>query len=138
MVEEQEKKVWIIGHKNPDTDSICAAIAYADLKRQTEPDTIFEAKRAGHINEETSFVLEHFGVEAPKLVTDVGAQIKDIAYRKTEGVSSHISIKRAGEMMKSLDVVSLPIRGADCHGRYREILYGCFGQPYSRDSQNTV
>ncbi len=114
MVEEQElKKVWVLGHKNPDTDSICAAVAYADLKGQTEPDTVFEAKRAGHINEETSFVLEHFQVEAPELVTDAGAQIKDIAYRKTEGVSSHISIKRAWEMMKSLDVVSLPITRED-------------------------
>lgn len=102
------KKTWIIGHKNPDTDSICAAIAYADLKNKTE-DGLFEAKRAGHVNEETQYVLDYFDVEAPEYVSDVGAQVKDIAYRRTEGVSSHISIKRAWELMKQLDVVSLPV-----------------------------
>lgn len=113
MTEENElRKTWIIGHRNPDTDSICAAIAYAELKNQTE-EGMFEPKRAGEINEETKYVLEHFKVPVPQLVTDVGAQIKDIVYRKTEGVSSHISIKRAWEMMKSLDVVSLPITDAE-------------------------
>ena len=107
------KKVWVLGHKNPDTDSICAAIAYAALKNVTVQGTVFEAKRAGQINEETKYVLEHFEVEEPELVEDVGAQIKDIAYRKTEGVSSHFSIKRAWVMMNSLDVVSLPITRRD-------------------------
>lgn len=102
------KKTWIIGHKNPDTDSICAAIAYADLKNKTE-EGVFEAKRAGQVNEETQYVLDYFHVEAPEYVSDVGAQVKDIAYRRTEGVSSHISIKRAWELMKQLDVVSLPV-----------------------------
>lgn len=112
-MEKEMKKVWVLGHKNPDTDSICAAIAYSALKNVTEQGTVFEAKRAGQINEETKYVLEHFEVEEPELVEDVGAQIKDIAYRKTEGVSSHISIKRAWEMMNSLDVVSLPITRRD-------------------------
>ncbi len=105
----ETKKVWVIGHKNPDTDSISAAIAYTELKRQTEEGIVFEAKRAGQINEETRYVLDYFGVEEPALVKDVGAQIKDIVYRRNEGVSSNISIKRAWEMMKKLDVVSLPI-----------------------------
>lgn len=113
MTQDNEtKKTWVIGHRNPDTDSICAAIAYAELKNKTE-DGIFEPKRAGHINEETKYVLDFFGVKAPELVKDVGAQIKDIAYRKTVGVSSHISIKRAWELMKSLDVVSLPVTRSD-------------------------
>lgn len=108
----ENKKVWVIGHKNPDTDSICAAIAYADLKNQTEGNH-FEAKRAGQINEETRYVLDYFQAEEPELVKDAGAQIKDIEYRRTEGVSSHISIKRAWELMKTLDVVSLPITRPD-------------------------
>ena len=53
-----KRKTWVIGHKNPDTDSICAAIAYADLKNQTE-DGIFIPKRAGHMNEETKYVLKY-------------------------------------------------------------------------------
>lgn len=113
MAQENEtKKTWVIGHRNPDTDSICAAIAYAELKNKTE-DGVFVPKRAGHINEETKYVLDFFGVKEPELVKDVGAQIKDIAYRKTVGVSSHISIKRAWELMKQLDVVSLPITRSD-------------------------
>jgi manganese-dependent inorganic pyrophosphatase len=108
----ENRKIWVIGHKNPDTDSICAAIAYANLKNQTE-ENCFEAKRAGQINEETRYVLDYFKVPDPELVTDVGAQIKDIMFRKTEGVSSHISIKRAWELMKTLDVVSLPVTKPD-------------------------
>lgn len=109
MVKENEiKKTWVIGHRNPDTDSICAAIAYANLKNQAE-EGVFEPKRAGHLNEETKYVLDYFQAEVPEYVKDVGAQIKDIAYRRTEGVSSHVSIKRAWEMMKNLDVVSLPV-----------------------------
>ena len=101
MVKENEiKKTWVIGHRNPDTDSICAAIAYANLKNQAE-EGVFEPKRAGHLNEETKYVRDYFQAEVPEYVKDVGAQIKDIAYRRTEGVSSHVSIKRAWEMMKN-------------------------------------
>lgn len=104
----EQKKVWVVGHKNPDTDSICAAISYAYLKNQTE-DKVYIAKRAGNINEETRYVLEHFGAEEPELVTYAGAQLKDISIRKTAGVSSHISLKRAWELMKKLEVVTLPV-----------------------------
>ena len=58
-------KVYIVGHKNPDTDSICSAIAYANLKNRISQDT-YIPRRAGMINEETQYVLERFGVEAPK------------------------------------------------------------------------
>lgn len=102
--------MWVIGHKNPDTDSICAAIAYADLKNKTEK-VHFVAKRAGNVNEETRYVLDKFEVEEPELVTDVGAQIKDISFRQTAGVSEHISLKRAWELMKTENVVTLPVTG---------------------------
>ncbi len=104
----EPKKVWVVGHKNPDTDSICAAISYAYLKNQIG-DRIYEAKRAGTINEETRYVLDYFGAAEPELVTYVGAQIKDISIRKTAGVSSQISLKRAWELMKKLEVVTLPV-----------------------------
>ncbi len=105
---EQKKKVWIIGHKNPDTDSICAAIAYADLKNQIG-DGCYESKRAGQVNEETKYILDHFGVPAPGFVPDVGAQVKDIEMRKIAGVDSHISMKKAWELMKEENVVTLPV-----------------------------
>ena len=110
-----KKKVWVVGHKHPDTDSICAAIAYANYKnalREVEnPNETIEyvPKRAGSINAETAYVLERFKVDAPKLVSDVGTQLRDIRMRKTEGVSSHISMKKAWEMMKILGVVTLPV-----------------------------
>ena len=105
----ESKKVWVVGHKNPDTDSICAAISYAYLKNQSEDKKTYVAKRAGAVNEETRYVLERFGVEEPPLVSYAGAQIKDINIRKTAGVSNQISLKRAWELMKKLEVVTLPV-----------------------------
>ena len=115
-----KKNVWIVGHKNPDTDSICAAIAYADLKNQLEVRDFadskvsydFIPKRAGEINAETAYVLSYFNVEAPDYISDVGTQLKDIAYRKIEGARSSISMKKAWEMMKNLKIVTLPIVNA--------------------------
>lgn len=111
-----QKKVWVVGHKNPDTDSICSAIAYAELKNRMEAETkkdskkcVYIPKRAGEVNAETSYILSRFGVEEPELIKDVGTQIKDIVFRKTEGVSSYISMKRAWELMKILKVVTLPV-----------------------------
>lgn len=108
----QEKKVWIIGHKNPDTDSICAAVAYADLKNQTEH-IRHEAKRAGSINAETRYVLDYFKIPEPDPVADVRAQIKDISFRQTAGVRDHISLKLAWELMNTESVVTLPVVGAN-------------------------
>lgn len=107
-MELEKKKVWVVGHKNPDTDSICAAISYAYLKNQIE-DKEFEAKRAGNVSEETRYVLNYFGVKEPELVSYVGAQLKDITFRKTQGVSCQISLKRAWKIMKELEVVTLPV-----------------------------
>ena len=103
-----KKKVWVVGHKHPDTDSICAAISYANLKNEIEKKNpkastgmTYIAKRAGSVNAETAYVLERFHAEAPAMISDVGTQIKDIQIRRTEGVNSHISMKKAWEMMKT-------------------------------------
>ena len=100
--------VWVIGHKNPDTDSICSAIAYAALKNRTEGE-YFVAKRAGAVSGETAYVLDYFGVEEPELVSDVGAQVKDISFRRTAGVRDNITLKKAWELMQTERVVTLPI-----------------------------
>ena len=89
-------------------DSICAAISYAYLKNQLG-ERQYVPKRAGAISEETRYVLDYFKVEDPELITDVGAQLKDISIRKTAGISSQISLKKAWETMKKLDVVTLPV-----------------------------
>lgn len=89
------RKVYVIGHKNPDTDSICSAIAYADIKRRTE-EGIFEAKRAGQISQETQYVLDRFQVDPPGYVPNVAPRVKDMEVRRIPGVSDHISLKRPG------------------------------------------
>ncbi len=102
------RKVLVIGHKNPDTDSICSAIAYANLKNQLSKD-VHIPKRAGDINDETKYALEKFHVETPGYIQDVGTQVRDIEIRKTEGVQNNISLKKAWSLMKDLKVATLPI-----------------------------
>ena len=103
------KNIWIVGHKNPDTDSICAAIAYADLKNKIDSEHNYIPKRAGEVNAETAYVLKTFGVEEPDYIENVGTQLKDIVYTKTMGVSGQISMKKAWELMKEMKVVTLPV-----------------------------
>ena len=67
-----QRKITVIGHKNPDTDSVCSAIAYAELKNRLESTDLYVPRRAGAINAETRFVLKHFKVDVPELVEDVG------------------------------------------------------------------
>ena len=84
--------VFVIGHKNPDTDSISAAISYAYLKNSISNGAcVYEARKAGPVNNETRFVLERFGFSEPPTLEDVSTQISDLDFRHTEGVSSHIS-----------------------------------------------
>ena len=66
-MENNKRKIYVIGHKNPDTDSICSAIAYADIKNRTEENPVYEAKRAGQINEETLYVLKRFQMNTPAI-----------------------------------------------------------------------
>ncbi len=111
----KQEKVYIIGHKNPDTDSICSAIAYADIKNRINNGNglKYVAKRAGQINEETEYVLKRFGVEAPGYLSDVGTQVKDMEIRETPGVPNSISIKDAWAIMKESSAVTLPITKED-------------------------
>lgn len=102
----EERKTVVIGHKNPDTDSICSAICYANLKKEVTGRE-YEPGRAGHINEETQFVLKYFRVEAPRLVENVKTQVKDIEIRETKGVDKSISLKRAWNLMQDVNAVTL-------------------------------
>lgn len=103
-----KKTIIVIGHKNPDTDSICSAICYADLKSKITNET-YVAKRAGHLNEETQYVLKKYNIPVPEYIKDVRPQVSDIDIRRTKGVSKDISVKDAWTKMKELNVVTLPI-----------------------------
>ena len=106
--EVNENKIYVVGHKNPDTDSICSAIAYAALKKElTGKDYV--ARRAGRLNEETQYVLEYFGVEVPKLLSDLRVQVRDVDLRRAENLNGSVSIKTAWAQMKELNIKTLPI-----------------------------
>ncbi len=104
----QDKPVIVIGHRNPDTDSICSAIAYANLKRIITGKP-YVARAAGHPNEETRYVLQRFGVEQPEYLATVEPLVRDVELQRIEGIPSELSLKDAWNLMKEGDVVTLPI-----------------------------
>ncbi len=108
-MEEKAKSIYVIGHRNPDTDSICSSIAYTNLKNKMERTNCYEAKRAGRVNSETEFVLNYFGVSAPGYVSDVRTQVGDIEFKQIEGVNGDISLKKAWEFMRSIQAHTLPV-----------------------------
>ena len=107
----KKRKVYVVGHKNPDTDSICSAIAYAALKQQiaAEDENNYFPMRAGMLNEETQYVLKRFGVEEPRILANVHLRVQDVDVNRMSGISSHTSIKDAWAMMKERNVYTLAV-----------------------------
>ena len=105
-------KVVVIGHRNPDTDSICSAIAYAELKNKTS-DLVCEPRRAGKMNQETEFVLKKFGVRPPRMCTDVNPKIRDVDYREMPGIPGSTSLRKAWEIMRDQKIDTLPVTSED-------------------------
>ena len=112
MGTQEKQKTLVLGHRNPDTDSICSAICYANLKRHLTGGN-YEPRRAGNVNSETQFVLDYFQVDAPRLIENVRTQVKDIEIRKTEGVDRSISLKNAWNLMRKDKIVTLPCISKD-------------------------
>ncbi len=135
---KRETITYIVGHKNPDTDSICSAIAYADIKNRTaDENEVFEAKRAGQINEETEFVLNYFDVEVPAYLQTVGTQVRDMEIRKTPGASSSMSVKRAWKLMQDSNAVTLPVTAPD--GTLKGLITkGDIAESYMDAYDNTI
>lgn len=104
-----KKEVYILGHRNPDTDSICSAIAYADVKNKDGDGNRYIAARAGQISPETSYVLSRFGMRQPTYVNNIGTRVRDMEIRKIPGISEDISMKSAWSRMAELNAVTLPI-----------------------------
>lgn len=107
MINQEKQNTLVIGHRNPDTDSICSAICYSRLKHQLTGRG-YEPCRAGNVNSETQFVLDYFKAPAPRLVESVKTQVKDIEIRHTKGVNRGISLKCAWSLMQEDNVVTLP------------------------------
>ena len=102
------QKVVVIGHTNPDTDSIRAAIAYAELKNRTS-DLVCEPRRAGKLNAETGYVLQRFGVPVPRMCTDVNPKVRNVDYRRIDGISRDTSMRAAWEIMRDQQIDTLAV-----------------------------
>ena len=109
---KEAHKVVVIGHRNPDTDSICSAIAYAEHKNRTST-LVCEPRRAGKMNQETEFVLKKFGVTPPRMCTDVNPKIRDVDYREMPGIPGSTSLRRAWKIMRDQQIDTLSITSAD-------------------------
>ena len=105
------KPIYTIGHRNPDTDSICSAIGYAHLKQAMGENVV--PARAGKVNEETKFALNHFHVEQPLLITDLYPRVKDITLDCKTVVRETDSLRHLGEIMRESDLKSVPVVDKD-------------------------
>ncbi|HIR00193.1 MAG TPA: putative manganese-dependent inorganic diphosphatase [Candidatus Scybalocola faecavium] len=128
-----KKHIYIFGHKNPDTDSICSAISYAYLKNQiasrmkendpglnafayaqeSQPDVVYSPRRAGQLNPETEYLLKRFNTPSPVYINDVRVQVGDINVRKVDGVTENISLKQAWTIMRTVNIATLPVLNKD-------------------------
>lgn len=103
-----DKKIYVFGHKNPDTDSICASISYAHLKRVLGYDNV-EAVRLGKVNKETQFALDYFGVKAPKLLENIKPQVNDMNFYQVPPVYVVDSVKKAWDVMTENGRQMIPV-----------------------------
>jgi len=101
--------VYVIGHKNPDTDSVCSAIGYAHFKNLTDKRFLFFPSRAGKINEETRFVLEKFGVPVPNEVESLAANVSDLELKRPISIRTNDSVQALVRLMRETGVRTVPV-----------------------------
>ena len=104
--------IYITGHRNPDTDSIVSAMAYAALKNALG-DRRYRAARLGQISDETQAVLDRFGVEPPVLINNLRTQVQDLEYDTPPILSPAATVSRAWQMMHEEGYASLPVANED-------------------------
>lgn len=104
-----KKKVYVIGHKNPDTDSICSAIGYAYFKNMTDKRYQYIPMRAGKMNEESVFILKRFGIPFPNEIESLSATVSDLELKKPIFIGINDSIQVLAEMMKNKGVRAVPV-----------------------------
>ena len=120
MTAQQSKIVYVIGHKNPDTDSVCSAIGYAHFKNVTDKRYLFTPARAGKINEETRFVLERFGVPVPNVMENLASTVSDLEFKKPIAIHERDSVQALSLLMRETGVRALPV--VDDSGRVNGIV----------------
>ena len=108
-MELAKKPVYIVGHKKPDTDSICSAIAYAYLKNKCDDTVKYIPARTGQVNQETQYVLRAFHAEHPVYLHNVMTDVRDIDMNEVEGVTEDVSLKKAWHLMRDRGDVTVPV-----------------------------
>ena len=108
----QPERVFVVGHRNPDTDSICSAIAYAELCQRQGRTNVF-AGRVGGLNRQTEFVLDAIGQPQPKLLSDVYPRLRDTVGESPALIDADAPLANALEMMRQRDIRMLPVVDAD-------------------------
>ena len=106
--------IYVTGHKNPDSDSICAAFSYAEFKNKTGKLPAIPV-RLGNISQETQYILDYFGVEAPQLLKTVKLKVEDLEFDKITPVSPEISLKTAWNIMRDKNIKTLPVADENDH-----------------------
>ena len=131
MEVKRQKEVYVIGHKNPDTDSVCSAIAYASLKNEIlarmhqgesveryqdflvegeeSANAVYVPARAGQINTETNYVLKKFQQKVPEYMSAIRTQVGDINIRRIPGIAADYSLKKAWEIMRQSETSTLAV-----------------------------
>lgn len=102
-----KEKIYVFGHKKPDTDSVCSAISLAYLKQELGVNA--EARILSDINDETRYVLNKFKVEIPKILNDVKLQVSDVAYHKNFKINVKESVYNAFFTMQRNNMSSIPV-----------------------------
>ena len=106
--------IYVTGHKNPDSDSICAAYAYAEFKNKIgDVETV--ACRLGNPNQETQYILDYFNAEAPRLLKTVKLKVEDLQFDNISPVSPEISLKTAWSIMRDKNIKTLPVADENDH-----------------------
>lgn len=106
--------IYVTGHKNPDSDSICAAYAYAEFKNKIgDVETV--ACRLGNVNQETQYILDYFKAEAPKFLSTVKLKVEDLQFDNISPVSPEISLKTAWTIMREKNIKTLPVADENDH-----------------------
>ena len=106
--------IYITGHKNPDSDSICAALAYAEFKNKTQ-DTPAIPVRLGNVSQETQYILDYFGVEAPQFLETVKLKVEDLEMDKIAPLAPEVSLKMAWNIMRDKNLKSIPVADGNNH-----------------------
>src|SRR5512135_1759772 len=109
MGNESSKIVYIVGHTNPDTDSVCSAIGYAHFKNLTDKRFLFTPARAGKISEETAFILNRFNVPMPSELESLSANVNDLSLKRPIAANARDSIQSLAVSMRDIGVRALPV-----------------------------